>query len=81
MSPCPVVSLNHMESHRSEACPLLVWDVAALQYADVGTVDAIARLQLAAKRLGLELRLHNARPELRELIDFAGLCDVLRASD
>jgi len=44
---------------------------------DLATVDALARLQLAARRLGFELRVCSASPELFELIDFAGLAGVL----
>ena len=44
---------------------------------DAVTVDALARLQLAAKRLGCQVRLCNASAELRELIAFMGLRDVL----
>ncbi len=40
---------------------------------DAVTVDALARLQLAAKRLGCRVRLANASQELRELIAFMGL--------
>ncbi|MDQ3067258.1 MAG: STAS domain-containing protein [Actinomycetota bacterium] len=41
------------------------------------TVDALARLQLAAQRLGCEVRLRHASDELRELIELLGLSDVL----
>jgi hypothetical protein len=44
----------------------------------VGTVDHIARLQLAARRCGCELELTNADPCLLELIGFVGLGEVLR---
>ena len=44
---------------------------------DAVTCDALARLQLAAKRLGCQVRLRNASPELRELVAFMGLEDVL----
>jgi len=44
---------------------------------DLETLDKLARLQLAAKRLGLELRLSHASRELIELIQLAGLSDVL----
>jgi ABC-type transporter Mla MlaB component len=44
---------------------------------DAVTVDALARLQLAARRLGCEVRLCNASAELRELIAFMGLREVL----
>jgi ABC-type transporter Mla MlaB component len=45
--------------------------------ADAVTVDALARLQLAARRIGCRVRLENASAELRELIAFMGLRDVL----
>ncbi len=45
---------------------------------DAGTIDALSRLQLAARRLGFEIRLRHATIELRELLAFAGLDDVLR---
>jgi ABC-type transporter Mla MlaB component len=44
---------------------------------DAVTVDALARLQLAASRLGCQVRLANASSELRELIAYMGLSDVL----
>ena len=44
---------------------------------DAVTVDALARLQLAAGRLGCQVRLGNASDELRELVEFMGLADVL----
>ena len=40
-------------------------------------VDALARVALVARRHGCELWLCDAAPELRELIDFMGLSDVL----
>ena len=45
--------------------------------ADLGTVDALARLQLAARRSGLELRLRHVSDELLELITFVGLAEAL----
>ena len=44
---------------------------------DVATVDALARLQLAARRAGRRLRLRQASEELVELITFCGLGEVL----
>jgi hypothetical protein len=55
----------------------IVCDVGALA-PDAATVDVLARLQLAVSRLGREVRLHNASSELRDLIAFVGLRDVLR---
>ena len=51
-------------------------DVAGVE-PDAVTVDALARLQLAAKRYGCRVRLRNASAELRELVAFMGLEDVL----
>jgi ABC-type transporter Mla MlaB component len=45
--------------------------------ADAVTVDALARLQLAARRAGCTIRLRGASPELRALVAFLGLDDVL----
>ncbi len=47
---------------------------------DAVTVDALARLQLAAHRLGCQVRLRNASGELCELVAFMGLADVLAES-
>jgi ABC-type transporter Mla MlaB component len=44
---------------------------------DAVTVDALARLQLAAGRHGCQVRLRNASDELCQLVAFMGLCDVL----
>jgi ABC-type transporter Mla MlaB component len=46
---------------------------------DAVTVDALARLQLAAHRNGRKVRLQNASPELIELVEFMALDSVLRA--
>jgi hypothetical protein len=40
---------------------------------DLGAVDALARLQLTARRLGGRIRLRSATPDLTELIDFVGV--------
>jgi anti-anti-sigma regulatory factor len=55
----------------------ILCDVQSLAAPDLGSVGALARLQLEARRVGLELRLRSASPELRELIAFVGLDDVL----
>ena len=55
----------------------IVCDVGALA-PDAVAVDALARLQLIAKREGLDLRLCHASGELQALLAFVGLSDVLR---
>ena len=44
---------------------------------DAVTVEALARLQLAARRAGCRVRLVHASDGLRELVAFMGLTDVL----
>ncbi|HJV29544.1 MAG TPA: hypothetical protein VJ645_03425 [Gaiellaceae bacterium] len=46
---------------------------------DAVTVDALARLQLAARRYRCQVRLRDASSELLELVAFMGLTDVLPA--
>ena len=52
-------------------------DLAAIADPDVATIDALARLQLAVRRLGCELRLHGASDDLRSLTQLMGLDRVL----
>jgi ABC-type transporter Mla MlaB component len=52
-------------------------DVSALA-PDAATIDVLAALQLAARRLGVQLRLRGASAELQELVAFFGLRDALR---
>lgn len=56
--------------------PLVVCDVVDVPV-DAVTVDALARLQLAASRHGCRVVLRGASPALRELVAFMGLADVL----
>jgi ABC-type transporter Mla MlaB component len=44
---------------------------------DAVTVEALSRLQLAARHFGCKVFLCNASPELLELVAFMGLADVL----
>jgi hypothetical protein len=44
---------------------------------DAVTIDAVARLQLAARRHACEIRLCSAPPELLDLVSFMGLTNVL----
>jgi ABC-type transporter Mla MlaB component len=56
-------------------------EVAYCDVRDVGvtaaTVDALARLQLAARHYGCRIQLRNTSDELRRLVAFMGLEDVL----
>ena len=55
---------------------LVVCDVGDLE-ANMVTVDALARLQLTARRLGCRIELRGGSPELAGLLAFVGLTDVL----
>jgi anti-anti-sigma regulatory factor len=55
----------------------ILCDAQAAAGADLGVVEALARLALAARRAGLELALVGVTSELRELIALAGLERVL----
>jgi len=52
-------------------------DVSWLVPADLGIVDALARLQVAASRSGCWLQFHGADGGLAELLEFVGLGDVV----
>jgi hypothetical protein len=55
--------------------PIMV-DASALA-ADAVTVDTLARLQLAARRLGCRVQLREVSDDLQKLIAFVGLAVVL----
>lgn len=59
------------------AAGIVVCDVRALVDPDCVAVDALARLQLTVMRLGRRLVLRDVSPELRALLCFAGLSDVV----
>jgi ABC-type transporter Mla MlaB component len=56
-------------------------DVGGLDEPDAMTVDALARLQLTALRLGRRLGFEDACSELRDLVEFLGLADVLPCAE
>ena len=55
---------------------VVLCDVSGVE-PDGVTVDALARLQLGARRHGCQVRLRHASPELLGLLAFLGLSDVL----
>jgi ABC-type transporter Mla MlaB component len=58
----------------------LVCDMRALVRPDAATVNALARLQLTARRFGRRISLRDARVELLELLVLMGLSDVVPCS-
>ena len=57
--------------------PLVICDVGELGDPDIVTVNALARLQLTARRLGRQIRLRDACEELQKLLALVGLSDVV----
>jgi ABC-type transporter Mla MlaB component len=64
----------------ARSSPIVVCDVSGVG-ADVVTVDALARLQLAALRRDCCVELCNASDELLELVELMGLSHVLVGRD
>jgi ABC-type transporter Mla MlaB component len=61
---------------RSHGPGVLLCDVHGIE-PDAATVEALARLQLACRRLGCRVRLCHASDALLELVALMGLTDVL----
>jgi ABC-type transporter Mla MlaB component len=72
---CERVSASLAES----GATLALCDMHSVE-ADAVTVDALARLQLAARRYGCQVRLRHVSDELLDLIAFMGLRDVVPES-
>ena len=56
----------------------IVLDCQQLADPHLAVIDQLARLQLALRRDGCELRLRNADDSVLDLIGLAGLSEVLR---
>ena len=56
---------------------LATWALAPRGRLDLSVVDDLARLQLAARRLGCSIRLRAPDGQLLELLDLAGLGAVV----
>ena len=65
-------ALLESDPHRRIVC-----DVGALVEPDAATVDAIARLQLAARRRGRDVSLVRASARLQKLLSFCGLDEAI----
>jgi hypothetical protein len=58
-----------------------LWRADHLDRPTLAVVQALARLQLDAKRLGCEIRVRDACAELRGLLDLCGLADTVLEPD
>jgi hypothetical protein len=56
------------------------WPLGGGTRCDVSLIDELARLQLAARRLGCSIRLREPCGQLWELLDLAGLTDVVTSA-
>jgi hypothetical protein len=53
------------------------WPLEGCRAPTVAMVDALARLQLAAGRVGCSIELHDVSPDLARLLGLCGLQEVL----
>ena len=60
---------------------VITCDASAITRVDAATVDALARLQLAAGRMGMRIELRNACPQLVDLLDLVGLLGLIEGAD
>lgn len=62
--------LSHVATHPHRP-------VGLMTFRDLSAVDDLCRLAVAARRLGCGVHLTGTDPELRSLLDLAGVDDVL----
>lgn len=62
---------------RDSVAEVVLCDVREITSPDVTTIHVLARLQLAARRLGRDIRLYGAQPRLCALLALTGLSEVL----
>jgi ABC-type transporter Mla MlaB component len=60
---------------------LVMCDVGAVVEPDVMVIEALARLQLTARRAGGSIGVWRASGRLRDLLALVGLCDVVAVCD
>lgn len=65
---------------RESDTAVVLCDVAAVTDPDISTVEALAQLQLTARRLGRFLQLRGPCGKLTELLTWTGLSDVFPPS-
>jgi ABC-type transporter Mla MlaB component len=73
----PTLCADLVELLRGRCGDIVICDVAGVARPDVVTVDALARLHLAARRHGWRLVVRGAGPDLLRLVRLLGLADLL----
>ena len=76
-SALPVLEARLCSALAAGAC-VVTYDLTRVEGARLCTVDALARLQLTARRRGAQIRLRGVRPELAGLLDLAGLGELVQ---
>jgi ABC-type transporter Mla MlaB component len=66
-----------LDALQESASGVVVCDVRGIS-PDAVAVDALARLQLAARRCGGAIKLSGVSRELKDLLNLTGLCGALR---
>lgn len=74
----PVLCRRLVVGLTDTAYQVVVCDVGGVSRPDATVIDALARLQLTARRNDWELSLRNAPQQLLDLLSLAGLTDVIR---
>ena len=59
------------------AIDVLTCDLSGVVDPDAAALEALARMQLTARRMGRSIRLRHVRPEMRALLALSGLSDVV----
>jgi ABC-type transporter Mla MlaB component len=59
------------------AVTVITLDLSGVVEPDAVALDGLARMQLTARRMGRAIRLRHVRPQMRALLAFAGLTDVI----
>jgi ABC-type transporter Mla MlaB component len=78
LAPAQVPTLWERVKTLVEGRPALVeCDVAAIRRADAEVVEALCRLQVAARRAGCRIVLRHPHGELRDLLELMGLSEVV----
>jgi ABC-type transporter Mla MlaB component len=72
----PLLCEHIAELLEKTGAEVVVCDVSEVA-SDAVSIDALARLQLVARRRGCQARLRGVSGELLDLFDFMGLRDVL----
>lgn len=75
------LALEDLLEENIAGCSRLLVDIAAVEYLSSSGLGALVRMFEAAKRRGLEMTVYCVRPEIRSLIELAGIDRLIRVVD